>query len=45
MKSKFVVEVVTKVGVQLLFQVGEQVGGWAGGWSDKMKVIPNSTQF
>ena len=42
MNSKFGVEFVAKVGVQLHFQVGGQVGGWAGGWSDKMKVIPNS---
>ena len=37
MKSKFVVKVVVKVGGQLLFL-------WVGGWSDKIKVIPNSTQ-
>ena len=37
MKSKLVVKVVVKVGVQLLFR-------WVGGWSDKMKVILNSTR-
>ena len=37
MKSKLVVEVVVKVGVQLLVRLG--------GWVDKMKIIINSNKL